>query len=155
MKATAAELQRSNEDLSQFSYVASHDLRSPLNTILQFTELLEREYGAVMGEGKALLDFVKTAARRMNRLIEDLLSYARFSQDTTERYEFIDTTPPLQMAIENLRVKRRKRVRLSHTIRCHSSGHMKQALSKYQKLSVMRSTTEDLIPREFTSCDGA
>ena len=105
LKTTAAELQRSNEDLSQFSYVASHDLRSPLNTILQFTELLEREYGAAIGEGKALLDFVKTAARRMDRLIEDLLSYARFSQDTTERYELIDTTLPLQMAIENLRSK--------------------------------------------------
>jgi PAS domain S-box-containing protein len=54
LKSSAAELQRSNEDLSQFAYVASHDLRSPLNTIGQFTELLEREYGVRLGDGKDL-----------------------------------------------------------------------------------------------------
>ena len=59
LETQAAELRRSNEDLSQFAYVASHDLRSPLNTIVQFTQLLEREYGAQLGEGKNLLNYLR------------------------------------------------------------------------------------------------
>ena len=61
IETQAAELRRSNEDLSQFAHVASHDLRSPLNTIVQFTQLLEREYGAQLGEGKNLLNYQRSA----------------------------------------------------------------------------------------------
>ena len=102
LETQAAELSRSNEDLSQFAYVASHDLRSPLNTILQFTQLLERDYGTQLGEGKRLLNFVTNAASRMSRLIEDLLRYARVSSETPTTPEPIDVTLPLQEAIENL-----------------------------------------------------
>jgi signal transduction histidine kinase len=102
LEMQAAELRRSNEDLSQLAYVASHDLRSPLNTILQFTQLLERKYGAQLGEGKSLLNFVTNAASRMSRLIEDLLRYARVSSEMPTIPEPIDATLPLQEAIENL-----------------------------------------------------
>jgi PAS domain S-box-containing protein len=76
LEASAAELRRSNEDLSQFAHVASHDLRSPLNTIVQFAQLLEREHGARLGEGRELLVFITAAAQRMRRLVADLLTYA-------------------------------------------------------------------------------
>jgi len=63
----AAELKRSNEDLSQFAHVASHDLRSPLNTVVQFSQLLERQYGEELGEGKKLLDYVTGSATQIKR----------------------------------------------------------------------------------------
>jgi PAS domain S-box-containing protein len=100
--ARAEELRRSNDDLSQFAYVASHDLRSPLNTILQFTQLLEQRYGAA-GEGKELLDFVTSAATRMRTLIDDLLSYATASSTPVQAPVPIDANAQLTKALENLR----------------------------------------------------
>ena len=76
LEKTAAELRRSNEDLSQFAYIASHDLRSPLKTVADLTQLLARNYGDKLGEGKELLGHVTDATRRMAKLIDDLLIYA-------------------------------------------------------------------------------
>lgn len=103
LERTAAELRRSNEDLSQFAHVASHDLRSPLNTVVQFSQLLEREYGERLGKGKQLLDYVTGAAKRMQSLIEDLLSYARVSAEASQSYEPVDANLRLQTALANLR----------------------------------------------------
>jgi PAS domain S-box-containing protein len=102
LQRSAAELRRSNEDLSQFAHAASHDLRSPLNTVVQFSELLEREYGERLGEGKQLLDFVTSSAQRMRNLIDDLLSYARVSTEAARTFEPVDANLLLQTAIENL-----------------------------------------------------
>jgi light-regulated signal transduction histidine kinase (bacteriophytochrome) len=102
LESSAAELRRSNEDLSQFAHVASHDLRSPLNTVVQFSQLLERNYGEQLGDGKKLLDFVTGSAKRMQILIDDLLSYARISNEAAEVFEPVDANVRLQAAIENL-----------------------------------------------------
>jgi PAS domain S-box-containing protein len=102
LEKRAAELRRSNEDLSQFAHVASHDLRSPLNTIVQFTQLLELKYGN-LAEGKELLAYVTSAATRMRRLIDDLLSYATASGDRVESPPPVDTNALVRTAIENLR----------------------------------------------------
>jgi light-regulated signal transduction histidine kinase (bacteriophytochrome) len=101
LEKRAAELRRSNEDLSQFAHVASHDLRSPLNTIVQFTQLLELKYGT-LAEGKELLAYVTSAAMRMRRLIDDLLSYATASGDRVESPPPVDTNALVRTAIENL-----------------------------------------------------
>jgi PAS domain S-box-containing protein len=103
LERSAAELRRSNEDLSQFAHVASHDLRSPLNTVVQFSQLLEREYGESLGEGRKLLDYVTGAAKRMQSLIDDLLTYASVSTDAADAFEPVDANSQLQTAIENLR----------------------------------------------------
>lgn len=102
LEKRAAELRRSNEDLSQFAHVASHDLRSPLNTIVQFTQLLERKYGN-LADGKELLAYVTGAATRMRRLIDDLLSYATVSADRVESRAPVDTNDQVRTALENLR----------------------------------------------------
>jgi PAS domain S-box-containing protein len=99
----AAELRRSNEDLTQFAQVASHDLRSPLNTIIQLAQLLESIYGERLGDGKELLSHLTGAAKRMARLIHDLLAYARIARDVTHPLRPVDANIPLQMAIDNLR----------------------------------------------------
>jgi signal transduction histidine kinase len=71
------ELQRSNQELQDFAYVASHDLQEPLRKIQAFGNLLEEEYGNALGNGKAYLDRMRNAATRMRILIEDLLTFSR------------------------------------------------------------------------------
>ncbi len=100
----AAELARSNEDLSQFAHVASHDLRSPLRTIIQLSQLLQRNHAEKLGaDGGKLLNYVVAAGQRMADLIEDLLSYARASADDREPASPVDANRQLEIALENLK----------------------------------------------------
>ncbi len=72
------ELERSNRDLEQFAFVASHDLQEPLRTVASFAELLEGRYGNRLDPlGKRYLAYAVDATRRMRHLIQDLLAYAR------------------------------------------------------------------------------
>lgn len=103
LESSAVELKRSNEDLSQFAHVASHDLRSPLNTVVQFSQILERKHGDRLGEGRELLGYIVGAAKRMQNLINDLLSYAKVSSDAAQVFEPVDANLRLQTAVENLR----------------------------------------------------
>jgi PAS domain S-box-containing protein len=103
LERSVAELKRSNENLSEFAYVASHDLRSPLRTVVQFSQLLEREYGDKLGDGKKLLDYLTSSARRMQSLIDDLLSYATVSVHAEQKGEPVDANLALENALENLR----------------------------------------------------
>ncbi len=74
----ARELERSNKDLEEFAYAASHDLREPLRKMLNFAELLEdRGGGKLDDECRGYLDRIIQGADRLQRLIDDLLSYAR------------------------------------------------------------------------------
>lgn len=72
-------LNRSNERLQQFAYIASHDLQEPLRKIQQFGDLLQLNYTSALGEGSAYVVRMQMAASRMSRLIQDLLSYSRIS----------------------------------------------------------------------------
>lgn len=80
-KVTAQDLERRNEDLMQFAYVASHDLQSPLNSIRQLTEWLEEDCGDSIGDdGKEFLHLIRTRTVRMSELIQGLLRYAMTSE---------------------------------------------------------------------------
>lgn len=70
-------LARSNRELQDFAYVASHDLQEPLRKIQAFGNLLEDEYGPVLGDGVDYLQRMRGAAARMSTLIEDLLLFSR------------------------------------------------------------------------------
>lgn len=72
------ELSKSNNDLEQFAYVASHDLRQPLRMVSSYLSLIERRLGASLNEEcHEFLGFAKSGAQQMDRLIQDLLEYSR------------------------------------------------------------------------------
>lgn len=74
----AGELERSNEDLKQFAYVISHDLKEPLRVIKNYLQLLERRYGEELPEDATdFIDFSLESADRMSALIDSLLTYSR------------------------------------------------------------------------------
>lgn len=70
-------LARSNQELQDFAYVASHDLQEPLRKIQAFGNLLESEYGSQLGDGSDYLNRMRNAASRMSTLISDLLAFSR------------------------------------------------------------------------------
>lgn len=85
------ELKNANEALERFAYVASHDLKTPLRTILGFTELLERDYKNNKTERfPVYFSQVKQGARQMNELIKNTLEYSRINHMTEEEKTLID-----------------------------------------------------------------
>jgi signal transduction histidine kinase len=96
------ELARSNADLEQFAYVASHDLSEPLRKVANFCQLLERQYGPQLDDkAKQYIAFAVDGAKRMQILISDLLSFSRVGR-TTEAFEQVDVGEVLTRALGTL-----------------------------------------------------
>jgi PAS domain S-box-containing protein len=99
---TVGELKRSNDELEHFAYVASHDLQEPLRMVASYTQLLGKRYkGRLDADADTFIDFAVDGSKRMQLLINDLLSYSRAGA-TTRKPIKISSEHALQSALGNL-----------------------------------------------------
>jgi signal transduction histidine kinase len=103
------ELNRSNAELEQFAYVASHDLQEPLRKITSFCQLIEQRYADQLDErGRQYIDFAVDGAKRMQQLILDLLTFSRVGRTTTG-FVAVDLARAARTAADDLQETIRER----------------------------------------------
>ncbi|MGC3863981.1 sensor histidine kinase [Micromonospora chersina] len=102
LEQQAAELRRSNEDLEQFAYVASHDLQEPLRKVASFCQMLQRRYTDQLDDrARQYIDYAVDGATRMQNLINDLLAFSRIGRVYRDDRE-VDLAATLAQAESNL-----------------------------------------------------
>ena len=101
-KEAREELARSNAELQQFAYVASHDLQEPLRMVASYTQLLQKRYKDKLDkDANEFIQFAVDGANRMKRLIQDLLQYSRLGS-TNDQAEIVDCHELLNQVTTNL-----------------------------------------------------
>jgi PAS domain S-box-containing protein len=116
LRRTASDLARSNAELEQFAYLASHDLQEPLRAVAGCAQILERKYHEQLNsQGAELIRFIVEGASRMKALITDLLAYSRVGRSGKEMRMF-QSEASFVAALANLRSSiEEKSARITHT----------------------------------------
>jgi len=107
LRRTADDLARSNADLEQFAYAASHDLQEPLRMISSYLQLLEKHYGRRFdARGREFIGYAVQGAQHMRQLIDGLLAYSRVGMSASTNGTHATAFPAeraVQQAVQNLR----------------------------------------------------
>ena len=99
------QLANSNKELKQFAYIASHDLKEPLRMIGAYTSLLQRRYSKKLDEGaQEFMGFITDATRRMNNLLDDLLTYSKVGTQELQK-EPVKMCEVVEASLANLQLK--------------------------------------------------
>lgn len=102
LKSTIAELNSKNQELEQFAYTASHDLKEPLRMIKSFMQLLDRNYSKKLDDkAKRYIHFAVDGAQRMNDSIDDLMEYSRVGR-MYNTLEEVDSTEVVKEVLKTL-----------------------------------------------------
>ena len=103
LRRTAEDLIRSNQDLEQFAYVSSHDLREPLRTVTGFVQILQNRYRDKLDpKAGEYINFAVEGAKRMQQLIDDLLAYSRVGSAGAV-HSILSVQQPLERALDSLK----------------------------------------------------
>lgn len=101
LRKTLTELERSNRELEQYAYVASHDLQEPLRMVASFTQLLSKKYHDKLDKtADEYINFAVEGAKRMQSIIRDLLEFSRTSSDSN--LEVVNCNTALDKALKGL-----------------------------------------------------
>ncbi len=131
LQAHTEELERSNSELEQFAYIASHDLQEPLRKVASFTQLLQRRYaGQLDARADQYIEFAVDGAKRMQALINDLLSYSRVGRSAREP-ALVSSDAALTQARNNLAAA------MEETVATVETGHLPLVLAELTLLTAV------------------
>ncbi len=104
LQAANDALTRSNGDLEQFAYSASHDLQEPLRMVSAYSDMLQRKFGSQLGpEGEEFIGYIINAAARMQQLLRDLRSFAQASNLAQDQVQNVNAADVLDRSLANLK----------------------------------------------------
>lgn len=147
---TQRELERSNRELEQFAYVASHDLQEPLRMVTHYTKLLEMRYKEELDQdARDFIGYATDGATRMKMLIDGLLTYSRVGRSNVKQ-ESVDVDTVVKRALLNLRVKVQEagaEVSIGHLPRVQGDPTMLTELFQNLIENGIKYRKEDGVPR--------
>lgn len=135
LESLNTELKRSNDNLEEFAYAASHDMKEPIRKINFFADRLQRDLGGALTEDQArLFERMQGASRRMATLIDDLLTYSHISKGVSHT-ETVDLNVKVQMVLEDLELEIEEKEAAITTDRLPTiRGHKRQMQQLFQNL---------------------
>jgi signal transduction histidine kinase len=134
LQTQAEDLSRSNRDLEQFAYVASHDLQEPLRKVASFCQMLERRYAGQLDErADQYIAFAVDGAKRMQQLINDLLAFSRVGRSSQDLVD-VDLADCLAAARQNLPSIEANDARITSDPLPHVQGERSLLVQLFQNL---------------------
>jgi PAS domain S-box-containing protein len=135
LNQTLKDLENSNKELEKFAQIVSHDLRSPLNTVISYINIIERKYKDLMDQkGNELTGKLRERINGMQVLISDILNYSQVNREET-LFKIIDIEEVLEEAMENLKSDiRENKAKITHDTLPKIRGSKTQLTSVFQNL---------------------